>query len=88
MNSSIVAASGYVACVFVVAQLLRARLAKDLAIGDHEPLTRKLKGFGVVVAASSPRALVVPPTWLSGGFGLLLVPTRDLACWRDFGRLT
>ena len=30
------------ACVFVVAQLLREKLAKDLAMGNHEPLARKL----------------------------------------------
>ena len=53
--------------VLVVAQLLRARHAEDLAIGDREPLPRKLthtichqKFFFcvVVVAASSPQALV------------------------------
>lgn len=30
---------------------------------------------------------MLPPTWLSGGFGLLIVPTRDLACWLGFSRL-
>ena len=67
---------------------------KTFVIGNREPLSRKLtptvrhrKVFRVVGPANSPRALVAPPSWLSGGSGLLFLQTRAPACRLGFGRL-